>query len=81
MVQRYFSMQELQEYIVTLEKAIEEEPNFIQRIALERIVSCFIVSLDMMKQNHEEFIKEAPSGADLEEYLLSYAKAVQGGEV
>ena len=81
MVTRYFDANELQEYICTLEKAIDEEPNFVQQCALQRIRCAFVSSLDMLKENHEEFCKEAPSGADFEEYLMSYAKAVKGGEV
>lgn len=80
-VDRSFSMAELQEHICTLEQAIDDEPNFKQKLGLQRILSCFIVSLDMMKQNHEEFIKEAPVGADLEEYLFSYSKAVSKGAI
>lgn len=78
LVQRHFTMDELQEFICTLEKAIEEEPNFTQRFGLQRILSCFVVSLDMLHENHEEFLQDAPSGADLEEYLTSYCKAVKG---
>jgi hypothetical protein len=81
MVTRYFDANELQEYICTLEKAIDEEPNFVQQCALQRIRCAFVSSLDMLKENHEELCKEAPSGADFEEYLMSYAKAVKGGEV
>jgi hypothetical protein len=63
-VTRSFSMADLQEYICTIERAIDDEPN-----------------LDMLKENHEELCKEAPTGADFEEYLLSYARAIKGGNV
>lgn len=79
LVQRFFTMKELQNHICTLEQAIEDEPNFKQRLGLQMILDCFIVSLDMIKQNHEEFIKEAPTGADLEEYLFNYSKAISSG--
>jgi len=81
MVTRSFSMNDLQEYICTLEKAIDEEPNVVQQLALDRIRCAFVVSLDMLKENHEELCKEAPTGADFEEYLLSYARAVKGGAI
>ncbi len=80
-VTRSFSMNDLQEYICTLEKAIDEEPNVVQQLALERIRCAFVVSLDMLKENHEELCKEAPSGADFEEYLFSYARAIKKGTV
>jgi hypothetical protein len=77
-VQAYFSMDELQEFVCTLEKAIEDEPSFAQRMGLQRILCHFLVSLDMIQRNHEEFLQQAPSGADLEEYMMSYSKAVKG---
>ena len=79
MVTRSFSMTDLQEYICTIEKAIDEEPNLVQQLALDRIRCAFVVSLDMLKENHEELCKEAPTGADFEEYLMSYNNAVKGG--
>ena len=79
MVTRSFSMADLQEYICTIEKAIDEEPNLVQQLALDRIRCAFVVSLDMLKENHEELCKEAPTGADFEEYLMSYNNAVKGG--
>lgn len=79
MITRSFSMNDLQEYICTIEKALEEEPNLVQQLALERIRCAFVVSLDMLKENHEELCKEAPTGADFEEYLSFYNNAVKGG--
>lgn len=81
MVTRSFSMGDLQEFICTIEKAIDEEPNFVQQMALERIRSAFIVSLDMLKENHKELQEEAPLGADFEEYLMNYNNAVKGGKL
>lgn len=78
LVQRHFTVNELQEFVCTLEKAIEEEPNFTQRLALQRILCCFVVSIDTLKENHEEFMQYAPTGADLEEYMMSYCKAIKG---
>lgn len=79
MVTRSFSMEDLQEFICTIERAIDEEPNIVQQLALNRIRCAFVVSLDMLKENHEELCKEAPTGADFEEYLMSYNNAVKGG--
>lgn len=81
MITRSFSMNDLQEFICTIEKAIDEEPNVVQQLALERIRCAFVVSLDMLKENHEELCKEAPTGADFEEYLMSYNNAIKGGKL
>ena len=81
MITRSFSMEDLQEYICTIEKAIDEEPNLVQQTALGRIRSAFVVSLEMLKENHEELCKEAPTGADFEEYLMNYNNAVKGGQL
>ena len=81
MITRSFSMNDLQEYICTIEKAIDEEPNVVQQLALERIRCAFVVSLDMLKENHEELCKEAPTGADFEEYLMNYNNAIKGGKL
>jgi hypothetical protein len=81
MVTRSFSMEDLQEYICTIEKAIDEEPNVVQQLALNRIRCAFVVSLDMLKENHEELCKEAPTGSDFEEYLMNYNNAVKGGKL
>ena len=81
MITRSFSMEDLQEYICTIEKAIDEEPNLVQQMALGRIRSAFVVSLEMLKENHEELCKEAPTGADFEEYLMNYNNAVKGGQL
>ena len=81
MITRSFAMADLQEYICTIEKAIDEEPNVVQQLALNRIRCAFVVSLDMLKENHEELCKEAPLGADFEEYLMNYNNAVKGGQL
>lgn len=80
-VTRSFAMADLQEYICTIEKAIDEEPNLVQQLALDRIRCAFVVSLDMLKENHEELCKEAPTGADFEEYLMNYNNAIKGGKL
>jgi hypothetical protein len=81
MVTRSFSMEDLQEFICTIEKAIDEEPNLVQQLALNRIRCAFVVSLEMLKENHEELCKEAPTGADFEEYLMNYNNAIKGGKL
>jgi len=81
MITRSFAMNDLQEFICTIEKAIDEEPNVVQQLALDRIRCAFVVSLDMLKENHEELCKEAPTGADFEEYLMNYNNAVKGGKL
>jgi hypothetical protein len=80
-VTRSFAMADLQEYICTIEKAIDEEPNLVQQLALDRIRCAFVVSLDMLKENHEELCKEAPLGSDFEEYLMNYNNAIKGGKL
>ena len=79
MVTRSFSMADLQEFICTIERAIDEEPSLTQQLALDRIRCAFVVSLDMLKENHEELCKEAPTGADFEEYLMNYNNTLKGG--
>lgn len=81
MITRSFAMADLQEYICTIEKAIDEEPNLVQQLALDRIRCAFVVSLDMLKENHEELCKEAPLGSDFEEYLINYNNAIKGGKL
>jgi hypothetical protein len=79
MVNVNISLQELQEFICTLEKAADEEPNVVQQIALNSIRHVFQAALHYHKKDHEALVKEAPTGADLEEYLLAYARAVKEG--
>jgi len=74
------TVKELQGFICTLEQAIEEEPGFAQRRGLEHIASVFKAGLQTHERQHEQLINEAPSGADFEEYMMNYAKAVQQGE-
>lgn len=80
-VECHITVRELQGFIVTLEQAIEDEPNFTQRHALEHILGVMKASYLLHLEQHEELVKEAPAGPDFEEYLMNYAKAVQQGEV
>lgn len=68
---------ELQNFITTLEQAIDDEPNFYQQQGLRNILCAFKAAYQMHLQQHEELVKNAPTGADFEEYMMSYAKAVQ----
>jgi hypothetical protein len=79
MVNVNISLQELQEFICTLEKASDEEPNAVQQIALNSIRHVFEAALKHHKKDHEALVEEAPTGADLEEYMLAYARAVKEG--
>ena len=72
---------ELQSFICTLEQAITEEPSFAQRRGLEHIASVFRAGLQAHERQHEQLMNEAPEGADFEEYMMNYAKAVQQGEM
>lgn len=74
-VSRYFTLEELQEFIVTIEKSIDEEPNWVQQQALKKILYVLIASLDDIYRNHQAFVEEAPSGSDLEEYMLEFSRA------
>jgi hypothetical protein len=47
-------------------------------MGLERILCRFLASITMIKENHEQFLQDVPSGADLEEYLTTYSQAVKG---
>lgn len=74
-----FTIEELQNFVCTLEQAIDDEPNFRQRMALNTIKIIFQSSLKIAQRDYEEIIEKAPVGADLEEYMLSYARAVKAG--
>ena len=80
-VQAYITIKELQSYLQTLEKAIDEEPNHAQRFALERIYWFFHSYYNIHKAEHKKVLEEGPSGEDLEEYMLSYARAIKEGTV
>jgi hypothetical protein len=79
MVNVDISLQELQEFICTLEQAVDEEPNVVQQLALNAICHVFKAALEHHKKDHEALVEEAPTGADLEEYLLAYARAIKEG--
>jgi len=70
---------ELQSFVCTLEQAIDDEPNVKQRIALGSIKHIFQASLKQAQKDYEKIVEEAPTGADLEEYMLSYARAIKEG--
>lgn len=70
---------ELQSFVCTLEQAIDDEPNAAQRIALGSIKMIFQASLKQAQKDYEEIVEQAPTSADLEEYMLSYARAVKAG--
>ncbi len=72
-------VKELQDFVCTLEQAIDDEPNSKQRIALSSIKHIFQASLKQAQKDHEEIIEQAPAGADLEEYMLSYSRAIKEG--
>lgn len=82
-VQRYFTLEDIQHYICVLEQAISDERRIERRFGLQDVLSAFIVSLEILKENHEAFIAEAqaedateaPSEKDLEAYLL-YARSI-----
>ena len=73
------TVKELQDFVCALEQAIDDEPNCKQRIALGSIKHIFQASLKQAQKDHERIIEEAPTGADLEEYMLSYARAIKEG--
>ena len=70
---------ELQNFVCTLEQAIDDEPNIKQCLALGSIKHIFQASLKQAQKDHEQIVKEAPTGADLEEYMLSYSRAIKEG--
>jgi hypothetical protein len=80
-VQWHLSVPEVREFVQTLEKAYDEEPNYIQRDGLQRIICTLKAALHIHKRQHEDFVASAPTGADLEEYLFAYAKAMSAGEI
>lgn len=80
-VQAYITIKELQNFLQTLEKAIDEEPNHAQQFALQRIYYYFHSYYNIHKEEHKKMLTEAPSGTDLEEYMLSYARSIKEGTV
>lgn len=72
-----FRVEELQEYIQTIERAIDEEPVYAQRAALERILISFLTAYKFHEEQHKEVVENSPTGADLEEYLLFYSQTVK----
>ena len=72
---------ELQSFIMTLEQAIHDEPNHAQQQALRNILCTLKAAHQTHLRQHEELMKDAPTGADFEEYMTNYAKAVQQGEI
>jgi len=75
------TIKELQSFVCTLEQAMEDEANAAQRFDLNTIRLIFQSSLKQAQKDYEEVVSEAPTGTDLEEYMLAYARAVQGGAV
>jgi aminopeptidase-like protein len=75
------SIKELQEFICSLEQAIDDEPSIGQRFAFLSMKSIFEAALKQAQRDYDEMVSEAPTGADLEEYMLAYARAVQKGAV
>jgi len=73
------TVKELQDFVCTLEQAIDDEPNIKQRIAFGSIKHIFQASLKQAQKDYESIVEEAPTGTDLEEYMLSYARAVKEG--
>ena len=73
------TVKELQDFVCTLEQAIDDEPNIKQRIALGSIKHIFQASLKQAQRDHETILQEAPTGADLEEYMMNYANAIKNG--
>lgn len=72
-----FRIDELQEYIQTIERAVDEEPVYAQRAGLERLLICLTCAYKHHQKQHEEAQTTAPTSADLEEYLMFYAASVK----
>lgn len=80
-VECLIAVPELQSFIMTLEQAIDDEPSHAQQQALRHILCTLKATYQMHLQQHEELMKDAPVGADFEEYMMSYTKAIQQGEI
>lgn len=80
-VECFITVPELQSFIMTLEQAIDDEPNHAQQQALRNILCTLKAAHQTHLRQHEELMKDAPTGVDFEEYMTSYTKAVQQGEV
>ena len=80
-IEAFLTIAELQKHLQTLEQAIADEPSYGQRIGLQSIHDMLSYTLQKHQEQHAQFIEEAPTGADLEEYLLSYASAIKEGTI
>ena len=72
-----FRIDDLQEYIQTLERAIDEEPSMAQRMGLEHSLICLSCAYKHHQKQHQQVLTEAPTGQDLEEYLTFYAASIK----
>lgn len=79
-VEWYLTISETQEFVQTLEKAYDDEPNYLQRDGLSRIICTLKAALIIHQRQHETLIASAPNEM-LQEYLSSYAKAMSNGEI
>lgn len=80
-VTAYLSVPDLQIWITTLEKAIDEEPNPVQEFALKRMLYFMQYTYEVHLKEHSEFVTTVPAVEDMEQYLIQYANHIGKGAV
>lgn len=83
-VSAYLNASNLQNWMTTLEKAIEEEPNIPQMLALREILFFFQYHHKKLKEQHESIIEkhqesittDHPTSEDFQEYLMYYTRSI-----
>ena len=73
-----FRIEQLQQWLTTMEETIAKEANFHNRSDLEGIFFSLKAAYARHLEQHKEIVTDAPSADDLQAYLSAYAAAVGG---
>lgn len=73
-----FCIEQLQQWLTTMEETISQEANAHNRSHLEGILFSLRAAHARHSEQHEEIITDAPNADDLQAYLSAYAAAVGG---
>ena len=75
-----FRIQELQQWLTTLEDVMIKEENRGNRRDLEGIYFSLRAAHTRHLEEHEDVVTDAPTADDLQAYLSAYAAAAAGGQ-
>lgn len=74
---------DLHGWLITLEKAIEEESSYPQLFALQSILTFMETAFKLHKKEHAAVVdmlpEEVTAGSDIERYLVQYAQSIAKG--